>query len=130
MNKSPETPTDPRIYLAAERTFLAWIRTGIACMGFGFVVARFGLFLRELALTHTEPGAPPDHGLSQPVGVVLILAGILLNLIAAYRHRRYVQALDRGEPIPAHGTVFSLLVAGFLAIIGLTVVIWLAWPRP
>ncbi len=40
---------DPRIYFAAERTLLAWVRTGLAMMGFGFVVARFGLFLRELA---------------------------------------------------------------------------------
>jgi uncharacterized membrane protein YidH (DUF202 family) len=41
----------PSDYLAAERTFLAWIRTGLALMGFGFVVARFGLFLREIAMT-------------------------------------------------------------------------------
>ncbi len=46
-NPSP-AEIDARIYMAAERTFLAWIRTGIALMGFGFVVARFGLFLREL----------------------------------------------------------------------------------
>ena len=40
---------DPRVYFAAERTLLAWVRTGLAMMGFGFVVARFGLFLREIA---------------------------------------------------------------------------------
>ena len=40
---------DPRVYFAAERTLLAWVRTGLAMMEFGFVVARFGLFLRELA---------------------------------------------------------------------------------
>jgi uncharacterized membrane protein YidH (DUF202 family) len=48
MNETPDSPTDPRIYMAAERTFLAWIRTGIAFMGFGFVVARFGLFYVRL----------------------------------------------------------------------------------
>ena len=45
---------DPRVHFAAERTFLAWIRTGLALMGFGFVVARFGLFLKEVA------GGAPD----------------------------------------------------------------------
>ena len=44
----PDPALDPRIYFAAERTLLAWVRTGLALMGFGFVVARFGLFLREL----------------------------------------------------------------------------------
>ena len=45
-----DTPADTRTYFAAERTMLlAWVRTGLAMMGFGFVVARFGLFLRELA---------------------------------------------------------------------------------
>ena len=40
---------DPRVYFAAERTFLAWIRTGLGLMGVGFAVSRFGLFLRELS---------------------------------------------------------------------------------
>jgi putative membrane protein len=53
MNETPDSSPDPRIYMAAERTFLAWIRTGIAFMGFGFVVARFGLFLPRLLLAIT-----------------------------------------------------------------------------
>src|SRR5579864_54635 len=56
-------------YLAAERTLLAWIRTGLALMGFGFVVARFGLFLQQLQLLQHSP-SPPTYGLSRPVIVV------------------------------------------------------------
>ncbi len=52
----PDQPyRDPRIYMAAERTLLAWIRTGLALMGFGFVVARFGLFLREMEAVGRSP---------------------------------------------------------------------------
>ena len=55
-NREPE---DPRVRFAAERTVLAWIRTGLAMMGFGFVVARFGVFLRELA--NTAPAGPAGY---------------------------------------------------------------------
>ena len=58
---------DPRVFFAAERTFLAWIRTGLALMGFGFVVARFGLFLREMAAI--QGGPPPPAGVSRWFGI-------------------------------------------------------------
>ena len=71
----------PSDYLAAERTFLAWIRTGLALMGFGFVVARFGLFLRETLLLRIHAfrreailHLPLDLGLSFLFGL-LFLAG-------------------------------------------------------
>jgi putative membrane protein len=58
-------------YLAAERTLLAWLRTGLALMGFGFVVARFGLFLQELnVVQHTLSGQ--SYGLSLWFGTALI----------------------------------------------------------
>ena len=126
MKETQDSRTDPRIYLAAERTFLAWIRTGIAFMGFGFVVARFGLFLREIAHSNNVTVPQHDSGLSLPVGISLIVAGIMVNLIAAMRHRRYIKALDRGEFRQAYGAAFTFLVAGFLAIIGLAVAIYLA----
>ena len=126
MNDTQNSPTDPRIYMAAERTFLAWIRTGIAFMGFGFVVARFGLFLREIALTNNMTVAQHGNGFSLPVGIALIVAGIIVNLIAAIRHHRYLKALDRGQFRQAYGLVFTFLIAGFLAIIGLVVAIYLA----
>ena len=127
MNEMPEVPTDPRIYMAAERTFLAWIRTGIAFMGFGFVVARFGLFLREMAHGNNMVVPQHDSGLSLPVGIALIVAGIMVNLFAAIRHRRYTKALDRGELKQDYGTAFPLVIAGFLAVIGLAVSVYLAF---
>jgi putative membrane protein len=126
MNEFPNSSTDPRIYLAAERTFLAWIRTGIAFMGFGFVVARFGLFLREIAHSNNVTVAQHDNDFSLPAGIALIVAGIMVNLIAAIRHRRYIKALDRGQFRQAYGLIFTFLIAGFLAIIGLAVAVYLA----
>src|SRR5580704_8641838 len=82
-------------YLAAERTVLAWIRTGLALMGFGFVVARFGLFLQELqAVQHSFPAQ--SFGLSLWFGTALIAIGVLVNLFAAWQHARLVRELDRG----------------------------------
>jgi putative membrane protein len=126
MNEAPDSPTDPRIYMAAERTFLAWIRTGVAFMGFGFVVARFGLFLREMALNNNMPVAQHTNGLSLPAGIALIAMGLMVTVIAAIRHHRYIRALDQGQFRQAYGLAFTFLVAGFLTVIGLAVAIYLA----
>jgi putative membrane protein len=123
--ESPASPSDPRIYMAAERTFLAWIRTGIALMGFGFVVARFGLFLRELAASN-EPTQLPHAGFSLPAGILLIALGIMVNVVAAIRHRRCVRAIDRGQFRQTFGSAFGLWLAGLLALIGLAVAVYLA----
>lgn len=120
---------DARIYMAAERTFLAWIRTGVALMGFGFVVARFGLFLRELAVTRLHPGGVQNDasnvGFSLPVGVGLIVLGILVNLVSVVRHRRYVAAIDRNQFRSAFGSSFAVAVAVALALCGVAMAVYL-----
>jgi putative membrane protein len=76
---NPEEPErDPRVYFAAERTFLAWIRTGLGLMGVGFAVARFGLFLRQMQSEETHM---PIHstGLSVWSGVALVALGVIVN---------------------------------------------------
>ena len=115
---------DPRTYLAAERTFLAWIRTGLALMGLGFVVARFSLFLRE-----TGPAAAPSPsgvGLSLPLGVSLITLGVVVDVVSAVRHRRYVRALDDGRFRAVYGSGFEIALAGMLAAVGVFTAVYLA----
>ena len=126
MNENPAPVTDPRIYMAAERTFLSWLRLGLAFMGFGFVIARFGLFLREIAATTGTVAVRPDSGFSLPGGIILIVSGIVITLLAGFRHQRYIRALDRGQFREAYGMIFSMGVTIFLAIVGLVVAIYLA----
>ena len=66
-------------YLAAERTLLAWIRRGLALIGFGFVVARFGLFLQQLQVMQ-RASAAQSYGLSLWFGTALITLGVVVNL--------------------------------------------------
>jgi putative membrane protein len=116
---------DPRVYMAAERTFLAWIRTGVALMGFGFVVARFGLFLRELTAAGSAlPQA--RHAVSIPIGISLILIGIVVTSVSAYRHRAYVAALRNGTFTVQFHIRFALTIAALLAIVGIIMAGYLA----
>jgi putative membrane protein len=111
-------------YLAAERTFLAWIRTGLALMGFGFVVARFGLFLQQVQALHVI--APQkSYGLSLWFGTALIAVGIILNVFAGFHHLNLIRTLDSGEIPHSHPTAQALALALFLAAVGLAMAVYL-----
>lgn len=111
-------------YLAAERTLLAWIRTGLALMGFGFVVARFGLFLQQLQFLQR---ASPEQssGFSLWFGTLLIAAGVLVHIFAGWHHAKLVRVLDRGETSHSHAANQAVAIAFFLALVGLAMAIYL-----
>lgn len=113
-------------YLAAQRTFLAWIRTGLALMGFGFVVARFGLFLQEFqTIERTLPAQP--YGLSLWFGTALIAAGVAVNFFSGWRYVVLVRELDRGETEHLRFSSLVAAIAFFLAFVGLAMAIYLVY---
>lgn len=97
-------------HLANERTFLAWIRTSISVIGLGFVVAKFSVWLRELAVRVNDTTPPRHSGLSMPLGIALMLAGALLALLAAWRYRTVKAAILNGQPAVAEGTTFAVSI--------------------
>jgi putative membrane protein len=114
---------DPRVFFAAERTFLAWIRTGLALMGFGFVVARFGLFLREVSAV--QGGLPPPAGFSRWFGIGLIGLGLFLTAASTGTHLATVRRLNRGEPFVGRPTWLGIAIALLLVVVGILMTVYL-----
>ena len=126
MTSSPQAPKPPNAtdYLAAERTFLAWIRTGLALMGFGFVVARFGLFLQQIRIVAPSLQTR-TYGLSIWFGTALIVVGVIVDIFAAWHHVQLVHQLNRGETDFTQPSRGAIAVALFLAVIGIVMAIYL-----
>jgi putative membrane protein len=135
--RSSSGPSD---YLAAERTFLAWIRTGLALMGFGFVVARFGLFLQALRMGQPNGLGQPSgvgqahlaahaYGSSFWLGTALIAVGVIVNVVSARNHVRLVRELNRGGTGYARPSSLAIAVAVTLAVMGLVMSIYLVAVR-
>ncbi len=120
--------SDPRVFFAAERTLLAWVRTGLTIMAFGFVVARFGLFLRLLGMQQPGGVAHVDahHDVSNVVGIALVLIGTACMVLGAVQHRSYVATLPPEDVPRSHDPRYPVLLSVFLALLGLGLAVYLA----
>ena len=126
MSKTQPNPPerDPRVYFAAERTFLAWIRTGLALMGVGFAVARFGLFLRQMRAAETHV-ILHGTGVSVWSGVAIVALGVIILLAASIEHLQLIAHLKSGTWQPGRLSRNAIVLAILLALVGIAMGIYL-----
>jgi len=122
-NKPAINPSD---HLANERTFLAWIRTSIALMGFGFVVVKFSLFIKQLSVVLSGRVILPGKGFSASIGIALVAIGALLALLSYLRYQYTEKQLLNKAYYPS--SLLSLLLTIAIILISL-LLLWYLLPN-
>jgi putative membrane protein len=112
-----------RVHMANERTFLAWIRTSVAVMAFGFVVEKFSLFVKQMAYYMGKEAAPPAPGYSSLIGILLVGLGMLMGVLAFIRYKKVERQIDEDSYTPS--PVLSVLLAISVIVIGMFLLLYL-----
>jgi putative membrane protein len=115
---------DPRVLFAAERTLLAWQRSAIALMGFGFVVERFGLFLE---MVMHQPQASAQRSFSLAFGVLLLILGAAVALISARQFLQVAKDLDPSVVPPGYWTRVGVVLNVIIAMIAVVLAVHFLW---
>jgi len=113
-----------RVHMANERTFLAWIRTGISIMAFGFVVEKFSLFVKQMAYYLGKETTPPPQGYSSLIGILLVGLGVVMGVLAFIRYKTVEQQIDDDTYQPS--VILSVLLAISILAIGAFLALYLA----
>jgi len=112
---------DPRVFFAAERTLLAWTRTGLTLMAFGFVIERFGLFLHMLMAIE---GKAWQRDASFWVGVSFILLGAIVGFASAVQYRRVLKTLKPVEIPEGYWVNIGVYTNLLLAVFGVVITLY------
>jgi putative membrane protein len=115
-------------HAANERTFLAWVRTAIAVMAFGFVIEKFDLFLQALAPSTATLQRIAPHGqkFANAAGLAFIVIGVIMIVIAGIRFVWTAKAIDLEETMPSPGERFDLALAGLIGLLGAALFLYMA----
>ena len=112
-------------HAANERTFLAWVRTAIAVVAFGFLIERFDLFLR-FAARDVAHATPPAHtGLANFIGILFVVIGLAMIVISAVQFFRTKKDIDSPEEVRAPRGRLDVTLSGLLALLGLALLLYL-----
>jgi putative membrane protein len=107
-------------HAANERTFLAWVRTAIAVMGFGFLIERFDIFLASMAAAQSRPVTLHGQRFANEAGLAFVLLGVAMVVVAAVRFFRIAKEIDKADTVPSSGSLFDLALAAPLLLLGLS----------
>jgi putative membrane protein len=112
-------------HLANERTFLAWMRTSIGIMAFGFVVVKFSLFVKRISMLFGSApvNLPPSHGMSAIVGIVLVLVGTITIIFSYLRYRQSEKQISEGAYV--HSPLLITIISIFILIASLLLIAYL-----
>ena len=118
-----------RVHMANERTFLAWVRTSIGIMAFGFVVEKFALFMKQLSYFLGRSGLPTSQtfpssrGYSSILGIFLVGLGAVMGLLAFIRYKKVEKQIDEDAYQPS--LILDILLTISILAVGLFLVIYL-----
>ncbi len=114
-------------HAANERTFLAWVRTAIAVMAFGFLIEKFDLFLQYLgSQAQSRPPALRGQQFANEAGLAFIFLGVVIIAVAAARFVRVAKEIDREDVVPGTGSRFDVTLAALLALLGLALFLYMS----
>lgn len=110
-------------HLANERTYLAWVRTSIGIMAFGFVVVKFSLFVKQLSLVLGRQLVVHQKGYSAVIGILLVAAGAVSLVLSFLQYKRTQKQLRSGAYEPS--SALTLWLTAFILLISICLIVYL-----